>query len=93
MSLTDELTSTSLRVEDLREGLGRVRGVIEQADSVLTVADEMLGKADEIILQASDAIEESKRWAPRVALVVAVVAVAAIGTVVVLRMRRRKDED
>lgn len=93
MSVTDELSATSVRVEDLREGLGRVRGVIEQADSVLTIADEMLGRADEMIAQANEALEQSKRWAPRVAIVLGVVAVAAIGTVVVLRLRRRKNDD
>lgn len=93
MSLMEELSTTSLRVEDLRDGLGRVRGVIEQADSVLLVADDMLGKADELILQASDALEESKRWAPRVAIVLGVVAVAAVGAVIVLRMRRRQRDD
>lgn len=93
MSVTDELSATSVRVEDLREGLGRVRGVIEQADSVLTIADEMLGRADEMIAQANEALEQSKRWAPRVAIVLGVVTVAAIGTVVVLRLRRRKNDD
>lgn len=93
MSLMEELSTTSLRVEDLREGLGRVRGVIDQADSVLSVADDVLGKADEIILQATEALEESKRWAPRVAIVLGVVAVAAVGTVIVLRIRKRKQDD
>ncbi|TEX50657.1 MAG: hypothetical protein B7C55_09705 [Actinomycetales bacterium mxb001] len=93
MSLVEELTASSVRVEELREGLGRVRDVVEQADSVLLVADEVLGKADDMILQATDALEQSKRWAPRVALVVGVMAVAAIGAVVVLRLRRRERED
>jgi len=93
MSLVEELTASSVRVEELREGLGRVREVVEQADSVLLVADDMLGRADDIILQASDALERSKRWAPRVALVVGVIAVATIGTVVVLRLRRRQKQD
>lgn len=93
MSLMEELSTTSLRVEDLREGLGRVRGVIDQADSVLSVADDVLGKADEIILQATEALEESKRWAPRVAIVLGVVALAAVGTVIVLRIRKRKQDD
>lgn len=93
MSLVEELTASSVRVEELREGLGRVRDVVEQADSVLLVADEVLGKADDILLQATDALEQSKRWAPRVALVVGVIAVAAVGTIVVLRLRRRERED
>jgi len=93
MSLVEELTASSVRVEELREGLGRVRDVVEQADSVLLVADEVLGKADDMILHATDALEQSKRWAPRVALIVGVMAVAAIGAVVVLRLRRRERED
>jgi len=92
MSLMEELSITSLRVEDLREGLGGVRGVIDQADSVLSVADDVLGKADDIILQATEALEESKRWAPRVGIVLGVVALAAVGTVIVLRIRKRKQD-
>jgi type IV secretory pathway component VirB8 len=47
---------------------------------------------DDVLESAADALETSKRWAPRAAIVVGVVAVAAIGVVVVMRLRRR-DED
>ena len=93
MSITEDIMTTAARVEDLRGGLDRVRDVIEQADSVLTVADDMLGRADDMLIQASEALQQSKRVAPRVAIVVGVAALALVGTIVVLRMRRRRDDD
>lgn len=92
MSVVEQLQSTAANVEGVREGLGRLRGALEQTESVLTIADEVLGKTDEVLESAAEALETSKRWAPRVALVVGVVAVAAIGVAVVMRLRKR-DED
>ncbi|MGI9195829.1 MAG: hypothetical protein ACR2KE_00010 [Candidatus Nanopelagicales bacterium] len=92
MSVTEQLLSTATQVEGVRGGLDRLREVLEQTDSVLGVADQALGKADEVLSQAAEVMEESKRWAPRVAIVLGVVAVAAIGTVIVLRMRTRDDD-
>lgn len=93
MSAVETLHTTATQVGDLRDGLGRVRSVLEQADSVLTVADEVLGKADDVLEQAADAVETSRRWAPRVAIVVGVLAVAGIAGYVVWRRTRRGDED
>ena len=92
MSVVEQLHSTAANVEGVREGLGRLRGALEQTESVLTIADEVLGRTDEVLETAAEALETSKRWAPRVALVVGVVAVAAIGVAAVMRMRKR-DED
>lgn len=92
MSVVEQLHSTAANVEGVRDGLGRLRGALEQTESVLTIADEVLGKTDEVIESAAEALETSKRWAPRAALVLGVVAVAAIGVVVVMRLRKR-DED
>ena len=92
MSVSEQLLVTATQVEGVRGGLDRLREVLEQTDSVLGVADQALGKADEVLGQAAEAIESSKRWAPRVAIVIGVIAVAAIGTVIVLRMRNREDD-
>ena len=92
MSVMEQLQARAGQVEGVREGLDRVRGVLEQTESVLTVADELLSVADDVLNQAAEAVEKSKRWAPRVAIVLGVVAVAGVATVVVLRMRRRDDD-
>jgi|GEM_PF-3019101 hypothetical protein len=92
MSAVEALHTTALQVGDLRDGLGRVRSVLEQADSVLTVADDVLGKADDVLEQAAEAVETSRRWAPRVAVVVGVLAVAGVVGFVVWRRTRRRDD-
>ena len=93
MSVVEQLQSTAANVEGVREGLGRLRGALEQTESVLTIADEVLGRTDEVLESAADALETSKRWAPRAALVLGVAAVAVIGVVVVMRLRKRSEED
>ena len=93
MSVVEQLQSTAANVEGVREGLGRLRGALEQTESVLTIADEVLGRTDEVLESAAEALETSKRWAPRAALVLGVVAVATIGVVVVMRLRRRNEDD
>ena len=92
MSVSDQIITTAGQVEGLRDGLGRIREVLEQTDSVLDVADAVLEKADEVLGQAAEAVQQSRRWAPRVAIVVGVFAVAAIGAVVVMRLRSRDEE-
>ena len=93
MSVVEQLQSSAANVEGVRDGLGRLRVALEQTESVLTVAGDVLGKADEVLVQAAEALETSKRWAPRVALVVGVAAVAAVGVVVVLKLRRKRDDE
>ncbi len=93
MSVVEQLQSTAANVEGVREGLGRLRGALEQTESVLTIADDLLGRTDEVLESAAEALESSKRWAPRVGIVLGVVAVAAIGVVVVMRLRKRHDEE
>jgi glycosyltransferase A (GT-A) superfamily protein (DUF2064 family) len=92
MSVVEQLQSTAANVEGVREGLGRLRGALEQTESVLTIADDVLGMTDEVLESAAEALEKSKRWAPRLAIVLGVVAVAAIGVVVVRRLRARDDD-
>jgi len=93
MSAVETLQSTAEQVEELRTGLGRVRGILEQTESVLDVADDVLGKADGVLVSAAEAVETSRRWAPRVALVVGVVVAAGVAGVVIYRMRRKRDDD
>ncbi len=93
MSATETLHTTALHVGELRDGLGRVRSVLEQADSVLTVADDVLGTADDVLEQAAEAVATSRRWAPRVALVVGVVAVAGVAGYILWRRSRRHGDD
>lgn len=92
MSVVEQLHTSAANVEGVRDGLGRLRGALEQTESVLDVADDVLGKADVVLEAAAEALETSKRWAPRAAVVLGVVAVAAIGIVVIVRLRKR-DED
>lgn len=93
MSVSEQLLTAATQVEGVRDGLGRLRDVLEQTDSVLTVADDVLGRADEVLGHAAEAVEQSRRWAPRIVIALGVVAVAAVGTVIVLRMRRRDQDD
>lgn len=94
MSIVEQLQTSATNVEGVRDGLGRLRGALEQTEAVLTVADDVLGRADDVLVGAADAIESSKRWGPRAAVVFGVVAVATIGVVVFIRVRRRRgDED
>ena len=91
--LTEQLTDTADRVEGLRGNLGRVRMVLDQTDAVLSTADDLLGRTDEFLEQATVTLETSRRWFPRVAVVLGFVAVAGIATVVFIRMRRASRED
>jgi hypothetical protein len=93
MSIVEQLQSSAANVEGVRDGLGRLRGALEQTESVLGIADDVLEKADEVLVQAADAIESSKRWAPRVAIVLGVTAVAVIGVAAVVRWRKKHSED
>jgi type IV secretory pathway component VirB8 len=93
MSVVEHLHSTASSVEGVRDGLGRLRSALEQTESVLDVADDVLGKADDVLESAADALETSQRWAPRIAVVIGVGAVAAIGVIVVMRWRKRRNDD
>lgn len=92
MSVVEQLQSTAANVEGVREGLGRLRGALEQTESVLTIADDVLGRADVVLESAAEALDSSKRWAPRAGIVLGVVAVATIGVVIVIRLRKRHED-
>lgn len=93
MSVVEQLHTSAANVEGVRDGLGRLRGALEQTETVLDVADEVLGKADVVLESAAEALETSRHWAPRVAVVIGVAAVAALGVIVVVRLRRRHNDD
>ncbi|MGA0978772.1 MAG: hypothetical protein ACO3UX_02350, partial [Candidatus Nanopelagicales bacterium] len=93
MSIVEQLQTSATNVEEVRDGLGLLEGPPKPTEAVLTVADDVLGRADDVLVGAADALESSKRWAPRAAVVLGVVAVATIGVVVVMRLRRRSQDD
>lgn len=92
MSMTEQLTTTSHQVEGLRDGLGRLRDVLDQTDSILGVAEDVLVKADDMLGQAVVAVEQGRRWAPRAGLVLGLVAAAGIAAIVVFRLRQKDNE-
>lgn len=83
MALTDELARSALEVD-------RVRGHVEVLREALDRTDAILGSAEEGIERLEDAVVTTKRWAPRVAIVVAAVAVAAVAFVVIRRSRLKQ---
>lgn len=93
MSVVEQLQSSAANVEGVREGLGRLRGALEQTETVLDIADDVLGKADDVLESAAEAIETSKRWAPRAALVLGIAALAGGAVFVVWRLRQRAAHD
>lgn len=92
MTITDQLATTASQVEGLRDGVGRIRGVLEQTEAVLSAADDMLGVADDVLTTAQDAVETSRRWLPRVMLVVAIVGVIGVGVVIVRKRQQAQRE-
>lgn len=93
MSIVEQLQASAANVEGVRDGLGRLRSALDQTEAVLDVADDVLERADEVLVHTADALESSRRWMPRVVLVLGVAAVAAVGVIVVMRLRHRDDED
>ncbi|MBM3668461.1 MAG: hypothetical protein FJW97_00390 [Actinobacteria bacterium] len=84
MALVDALQDQQVRVEELRNHLGRVRDALDQTDAVLGAAEETLERAENVI-------EQGRRAMPVVAI--GLIAVA-VGVGVVLWLRRRSgDED
>lgn len=84
MALVDALQDQQVRVEELRNHLGRVRDALDQTDAVLGAAEETLERAENVI-------EQGRRAMPVVAI--GLIA-AAVGVGVVLWLRRRSgDED
>ncbi len=81
MALLEVVESSQEHLVDLRGELGKVRGALDRTDAVLAIADDTLSRAEDVIVQ-------SRRWAPVVLGVIALVAVGA-GAAVVIRRRRQ----
>jgi hypothetical protein len=84
MAILEVMENGHGHVTDLRHELGRVREALDRTDAVLGVTDEAL-------VRAEHAIETGRRIAP-VVMVAVGVAVVAVAAVIVLRARRRGDE-
>lgn len=85
MAILEIVENGQTRVNDLRHELDRAREVLDRTDAVLATADEGFGKAEA-------AIVTTKRWTPRVLIVVGAVAVVGVAAIVIMR-RRRRDAD
>ena len=85
MSLTERIEAGQAEVHELRSRLDQVREALDRTDAVLGTADEALARADQ-------AVARTRAWAPRLALVVGVAAVVALG-VVIARRRHRPPTD
>ena len=85
MALLEAVQTGEEGLGDLRTELTRVRRALDRTDAVLEFADDTLQKAEVVIVNG-------RKWVP---VAIGVVAVAAIGATVflVMRKRRRPQED
>jgi ABC-type uncharacterized transport system substrate-binding protein len=86
MALLEVVESSQEHLVDLRGELGKVRGALDRTDAVLAIADDTLSRAEDVIVQ-------SRRWAPVVLGVIALVAVGAAAAVVIRRRRQGTPQD
>ena len=85
MALMEAIADGQVRVETLREELGKVRHALDNTDAVLGVADNSLEIAEEVI-------EEARRWMP--VIIAASVAITATAvTVYFLRKRNHSKHE
>ena len=84
MALLEVVESSQGRVTDLRHELDRAREALDRTDAVLATADSTL-------VHAENAIVNTRRMAPRVLLVVGVLALVGVAVVVVMKRRRHDD--
>jgi hypothetical protein len=89
MTVVSSLEASETRVEDLRADIARVRAALDHTDAILGVAETWMGRAGNAFERAESALVVSRRWAPRVALVVGVAAVAATAIGVSVYVWRR----
>lgn len=89
MTIVSSLEASETRVEDLRSNIARVREALDQTDAVLGVAETWMNRAGTAFERAETAIVASRRWAPRVALVLGITAVAATAVGVSVYVWRR----
>ena len=85
MALMEAIADGQVRVETLREELGKVRHALDNTDAVLGVADNSLEIAEEVI-------EEARKVLP-VIIAVGVAITATAVTVYLLRRRNHSKHD
>lgn len=85
MALMEAIADGQVRVETLREELGKVRHALDNTDAVLGVADNSLELAEEVI-------EEARKVLP-VIIAVGVAITATAVTVYLLRKRNNHRHD
>jgi len=85
MALLEAVQTGEEGLGDLRTELTRVRRALDRTDAVLEFADDTLQRAEVVIVHG-------RKWVP---VAIGVVAVAAIGATVflVMRKRRRSQDD
>ena len=85
MALMEVIADGQVRVETLREELGKVRHALDNTDAVLGVADNSLEIAEEVI-------EEARKVLPvLIAVTIAITATAA--TIYLLRKRNQNKNE
>ncbi len=89
MTVISTLEASETRVEDLRADIARVRAALDQTDAILGVAETWMNRAGTAFERAETALVASRRWAPRVALVLGITAVAATAVGVSVYVWRR----
>ena len=89
MTMISTLEASETRVEDLRADIARVRSALDQTDAILGVAETWMNRAGSAFERAESALVASRRWAPRVGLVLGITAVAATAIGVSVYVWRR----
>jgi hypothetical protein len=84
MALLEVVESSQGRVTDLRHELDKARVALDRTDAVLATADSTLEKAE-------SAIVNTRRWGPRVFLVIGAVALVGVAAIVIMKRRSRDD--
>jgi hypothetical protein len=80
MALLEAVQTGEEGLGDLRTELTRVRRALDRTDAVLEFADDTLQRAEVVIVNG-------RKWVP---VAIGVVAVAAVGATVFLVMRKRR---
>lgn len=80
MALLEVVEASQGRVTDLRHELDRAREALDRTDAVLSTADSTLVKAE-------SAIVNTRRWGPRVFLIIGAVALVGVAAVVIMKRR------
>lgn len=75
---------------EISEGIGALRGELEQVREILDQTDAVLQVADETVARAAEVVRESRVLLP--AIIVTAAVAGLIGAAIVLRRRRAQVE-